>query len=174
MYGVIRSYFTNLGKSSYTFKPADEYISFTNAPVEKLTFEKLLELFTQYDFQLTIAKIIASTGLNIREVRKAIGEFKKDNVIYSMQDYQSNKVILLREPYRSNLAELNKPLLSEGQLNLDSLAKEMKIRKRLTSSELSKLHQISEVQAKDLLEQLAEKIEIKKEIGADGERIYRI
>lgn len=91
-----------------------------------------------------------------------------------MEDYQSNRVILLREPYPSNLATLNKPLPSTDHLNLDSLVKEMEIHKRFTSREVAKRHQISELKAKDLLEQLAEKIEIKTEIGPDGERIYRI
>ena len=133
-----------------------------------------MDLFTRNNYQLTIARIIAGTGLSLAQVKKAIRDFKKDKVIYSMQDFQSNKVILLREPYRSNLASLNTPAIGEEKLNLETLRQEMMNRRQLSGSELVRRHDITADRAEDLLEQLADKMSLITEIDAKGERIYRL
>ncbi|MCB0687215.1 MAG: winged helix-turn-helix domain-containing protein, partial [Saprospiraceae bacterium] len=174
MYGVVHSYFSDLARSHYTLKPADNDLIFNDNPVRELTFEHLLDLFANNGFQLTVAKIIAATGMDLHSVRKAVKEFKKDKVIYSLQDYQNNKVLLLREPYRSNLATLSLPLPEKKTLDLENLASEMENRQVISSKDLAEKHQISEETAQDLLEELAKKITLKIELGEDGEKIFRL
>lgn len=172
--GVIRSYFTTMGSSTYTLRPGDTYLDFSDDPVDELTFEKLMELFSHYHFQLTIAKIIAGTGLNLKQIKKALREFARDKVIYTVQDFQHNKVILLREPYRSNLATLSLPPVKSETLDLEKLRDKIEERKEISSRDLAREHHMPEERAQALLEQLAEKMNLLKEVKANGETIYRV
>jgi hypothetical protein len=172
MYGALKSYFTDLGKSNYTFKTADKNLTFIESPSDQLSFEILIDLFVKNEYRLSVAKIIAGTGLNLKEVRESLREFKRDKVIYTMQDYAGNKVILLREPYRGNVAALNTPILPPVKLDLDQLADIIRKRKKMTSRDLSRLNNIPEDEAEDLLEQLTGQAAIRVEINHNGEREY--
>jgi DNA-binding IscR family transcriptional regulator len=172
MHGAIKSYFTDLGTSSYSLKTADQNLIFTESPIQKLSFQLMLDLFVKNQYKLSVAKIIAGTGLNLKEVKKAISEFKRDKVVYTMQDYSGNKVILLREPYKGNLAALNTPIAQQNRLDLDQLAEIIRDRKKMTSKDLSRLNDIPEDEAENLLDQLAKQSGIRVEINNAGDREY--
>ncbi|MBX2815715.1 MAG: hypothetical protein KTR24_06950 [Saprospiraceae bacterium] len=131
---------------------------------QRLTVDRLYELFDKYDNSVTLATIVVETGLSAKAADKVLKQFTKEKLIARVGNMKGDRRYVLLQKYRREQKESTD----------DTLRLIDRHGGHITIPELAREQGIDEHEAQETLELLERKDLVKLTLDPEGNPAFRV